>query len=87
MPAKHVYASGVTFVFMHHMFKRYLGVFRSQLFLLLLIIGLVIASSVTKGKTAVTLSILAGIVMILEGISFFIWIIKTPAKKSKDEAV
>ncbi len=72
---------------MHHMVKRYLSVFKSQVFLILLIIGLIIASSVTTGKTAVTLSILAGVAMILEGISFFIWIIKTPAKKSKDEVV
>ncbi|TDH28805.1 hypothetical protein EXU57_01670 [Segetibacter sp. 3557_3] len=67
------------------MLRRYLSVFKTQLFLIILIIALVIISTLTKGKTATTFSILAGIAMILEGIAFFIWIIKTPARKSKDE--
>lgn len=52
---------------------------------MILIVGLIVTSTLTKGRTATTFSVLAGIVMILEGVSFFIWIIKTPAKKNKDE--
>ncbi len=66
------------------MFRRYLSVFKNQLFLLVLIIALIIISSLTKGRTAVVTSTIAGIVMIYAGISFIIWIIKTPAKKDKD---
>ena len=66
-------------------FRRYFSVFRNHIVLLILIVGLIVASTLTKGKTATTFSILAGIAMILEGIAFFIWIIKTPSKKNKDE--
>lgn len=66
------------------MFKRYFSVFKNHLFLLVIIIALIIISSITKGKTAVVTSTLAGIAMIYAGISFVIWLIKTPAKKDKD---
>ncbi len=66
------------------MFKRYLSVFKNHLFLLVIIIALIIISSLTKGKTAVVTSTIAGIAMIYAGISFVIWLIKTPAKKDKD---
>ncbi len=67
------------------MLRRYLSVFKTQVFLVILIIALVIISTLTKGKTATTFSYLAGAVMILEGIAFFVWIIKTPARKGRDE--
>lgn len=67
------------------MLRRYLSVYKSHIFLVVLIIALVIISTLTKGKTATTFSYLAGAVMILEGISFFVWIIRTPAKRNKDE--
>ena len=66
------------------MFKRYLSVFKNHLFLLVIIIALIIISSLTKGKIAVVTSTIAGIAMIYAGISFVIWLIKTPAKKDKD---
>jgi len=69
------------------MLRRYLSVFKNHVFLLVLIVALVIVSSLTKGKTAVVTSTIAGIVMIYAGISFVIWIIKTPAKKDKDSGI
>ena len=69
------------------MFPRYFKVLKRNLFLIIVIIALVIVSSVTKGKTAKTTSILAGVVMIYLGIKFFIWIIRAPVKKEKDEAM
>ncbi len=66
---------------------RYLKVFKKKIFLIILIIALIIASSVTKGKTAKTTSVLAGIAMIYGGITFIIWIIRTPVKKEKDETM
>lgn len=69
------------------MLRRYLSVFKNHVFLLILIVALVIVSSLTKGKTAVVTSTIAGIVMIYAGISFVIWIIKTPAKKDKDSGL
>lgn len=69
------------------MSPRYLKVVGRNLFLIIVIIALIIVSSVTKGKTARTTSILAGVVMIYLGIKFFIWIIRAPVKKDKDEAV
>ncbi len=69
------------------MLRRYLSIFKNHVFLLVLIVALVIVSSLTKGKTAVVTSTIAGIVMIYAGISFVIWIIKTPAKKDKDSGL
>ncbi|MEJ7685094.1 MAG: hypothetical protein WKG06_46065 [Segetibacter sp.] len=40
----------------------------------------------TKGKTETITSTLAGIAMIYGGITFIIWIIRTPTKREKDEA-
>lgn len=65
---------------------RYLKVFKKNIFVVILIITLIIISSKTKGKTATITSTLAGIAMIYAGITFIIWIIKTPTKKEKDEA-
>lgn len=65
---------------------RYLKVFKKNIFLIIVIIALIIVSSVTKGKTASVTSVLAGIAMIYGGITFIIWIIRTPTKKEKDEA-
>lgn len=66
---------------------RYLKVFKKNIVLIILIIALIIISSVTKGKTAATTSVLAGIAMIYGGITFIIWIIRTPVKKEKDETM
>ncbi len=68
------------------MFSRYLKVFKKNILLIIVIITLIIVSSVTKGKTATVTSKLAGIAMIYGGITFIIWIIRTPTKKEKDEA-
>lgn len=65
---------------------RYLKVFKKNILLIIVIIALIIVSSVTKGKTASVTSVLAGIAMIYGGITFIIWIIRTPTKKEKDEA-
>jgi hypothetical protein len=67
------------------MFKRYFWVFKNHLFLLILIIVLVIIATRSTGKTAVVMSTIAGIVMIYAAFRFILWIIKTPAKKDKDE--
>jgi prepilin signal peptidase PulO-like enzyme (type II secretory pathway) len=64
---------------------RYLKVFKKNIFLIIVIITLIIVSSVTKGKTATITSTLAGIAMIYGGITFIMWIIRTPTKKEKDE--
>lgn len=69
------------------MLTRYLKVFKKKIFLIIITIGLIIASSVTKGKTATITSTLAGVALIYAGITYIVWIIKTPTKKEKDEAV
>ncbi|MDB5246792.1 MAG: hypothetical protein JWQ40_1186 [Segetibacter sp.] len=68
------------------MFLRYLKVYRRTIILSIIIIGLIIVSSVTKGKTASVTATLAGIVMIYGGFTFIMWIIRTPVKKEKDDA-
>lgn len=68
------------------MLSRYLKVLKKRIFYVILTVALIIISYVTKGKTAKTASVLAGIAMIYAGISYMIWIIKTPTKKEKDEA-
>ena len=68
-----------------NMVLRYLKVFKKNIFLIIVIITLIIVSSVTKGKTATITSTLAGIAMIYGGITFIMWIIRTPTKK--DEGV
>ena len=70
---------------MNNNLLKYISVYKKHIFLVILMIVLIVLSSLSTGKSAVTLSVLAGIVMIIEGIYFFIWIIKTPAKKSRDE--
>ncbi len=68
------------------MFSRYLKVFKKNILLIIVIITLIVVSSVTKGKTATITSTLAGIAMIYGGITFIVWIIRTPTKKEEDEA-
>jgi amino acid permease len=67
------------------MIQRYFNVLRRHFVVLILIIALVIISSVTKGKISVVTSYAAGALMIYAAISFIVYIIKTPAKKSKEE--
>ena len=68
------------------MLPRYFKVLKRNLLLIIIIIALIVVSSVTKDKkTARITSIMAGVTMIYLGIKFIIWIIKTPAKKNKDE--
>lgn len=69
------------------MFSRYLKVFRKKIFLIIVTIALIVISSVTKGKTATITSTLAGVALIYAGITYIVWIIRTPTKKEKDEAV
>jgi beta-lactamase regulating signal transducer with metallopeptidase domain len=68
------------------MLRRYLSVFKKHLIWLIVIVALIIVSSLTRGRIANITAIATGIVMIYAGISFVIWIVKTPAKKDKDEA-
>lgn len=68
------------------MLSRYLKVFRKKIFLIITTIALIIISSVTKGKTATVTSTLAGICLIYAGITYVVWIIKTPTTNEKDEA-
>jgi len=63
---------------------RYLKVFKRKILALVLVIGLIIVSSITKGRTSVILSTITGIILIVIGIYYIVWIIKTPVKKEKD---
>lgn len=65
--------------------SRYLKVLRKNLLVIIVIIALIVASSVTKGKLSKTLSIITGLVMILSAVLFIIWLVKTPTRKEKDE--
>ncbi len=66
---------------------RYLKVFKRKILFLILIVGLIIVSSVTKGKTAVVLSTVTGILLIVIAVYYIVWIIRTPTKKESDEAI
>jgi Ca2+/Na+ antiporter len=66
---------------------RYLKVFKRKILALILVVALITLSSITKGKTAIVLSTITGIVLIVIGVYYIIWIIKTPVKKEKDEAL
>jgi amino acid permease len=66
---------------------RYLKVYRKVILLIIVIIVLIVVSSVSKGKTATITSTLAVIAMIYGGITFIVWIIRTPTKKQKDEPI
>ena len=66
------------------MLRRYLFLFRSHLIILGILVALVIISSVTRGTTASTTSIIAGVLMIYAAITFIAWIIRTPSSKNKD---
>lgn len=65
---------------------RYLKVFKKKILLIIVTIALIVISSVTKGKTATITSTLAGVALIYAGITYIVWIIKTPTKKEKDGA-
>ena len=69
------------------MLLRYLKVYKKKIALFLVIIALIVVASVTKGKTAIVTSTLAGIAMIYAGFSFIVYIIRTPVKKDLDEGV
>lgn len=68
------------------MLTRYLKVLKKRLLYIIVTVALIVVSSVTKGKTATITSTLAGIALIYAGVSYIIWIIRTPTKKEKDEA-
>lgn len=66
---------------------RYLKIFRRKFLFFIIAVGLIIVSSVTKGKTSTIFSTITGIFLIIVAIYYVIWIIKTPTKKVKDEAL
>jgi len=66
---------------------RYFKVFKRKILALILVAALITASSITKGKTSVVLSTVTGIILIIIGVYYIIWIIKTPVKKENDEPV
>lgn len=66
---------------------RYLKVFKRKILLLFVIVGLIVVSSITKGKTSVILSTITGILLIVVAIYYIIWIVRTPTKKESDEAI
>lgn len=66
---------------------RYLKVFKRKIFLLVLIVALITASSITKGKIAVVLSTITGLFLIVIAVYYIIWIFRTPTKKESDEAI
>jgi len=66
---------------------RYFKVFKRKILALILVAGLITVSSVTKGKTSVVLSTITGVILIIIGVYYIVWIIRTPVKKEKDEAV
>ncbi len=65
--------------------NRYLSVLKRHIVIFIILVALVVVSSVTTGKISVITSYAAGILMIYAAISFVYYIIKTPAKKSKEE--
>jgi len=69
------------------MFKKYLSVFRNHVIIMVIFLVLIVISSRTTGKLSVVTSVLTGILMIYAAIVFTIWIIKTPAKRNKDEGI
>lgn len=64
---------------------RYIKLYKKHIAFFLVIIALIYISSVTRGNTAKVTSVAAGIIMILAGISFVYWIIKTPTKKDNNQ--
>jgi hypothetical protein len=50
-------------------------------------VALIVVSSITKGKTAVVLSTITGVILIVTAIYYIIWIMRTPTKKESDEAL
>jgi amino acid permease len=69
------------------MLSRYLKVFWRKIVLLVVIIALIIISSKTKGRVATLTSVATGILLIIVGIYYTYWILKTPTRKEKDEPV
>lgn len=69
------------------MIRRYVWVFKRHIFYLLLLTALVIASTQTTGKTAVTLTIIAGAVMIFVVIRIVMWLLKTDTKEDKSKSI
>lgn len=67
--------------------KRYLFVFKNHVILMVIFLALIIVSSVTNGKLSSVTTVLTGVLMIYAAIVFTFWIIKTPAKKSKDDVM
>ena len=63
---------------------RYLKVFKKKIFSIIITVTLIIISYLTKGQTSRVTSVLAGIGLIYAGLTYMIWIIKTPVKKEKD---
>jgi hypothetical protein len=67
------------------MLSKYLTVFKKHFVILFLLLALIVVSSVTKGNLSVVTAYAAGALMIYAAISFTLWIIKTPSKKTKEE--
>ena len=67
--------------------KRYLSVFKNHVIIMVVFLALIIVSSVTNGKLSSVTTVLTGVLMIYAAIVFTFWIIKTPARKSKDEVL
>ena len=67
--------------------KRYLSVLKYHVYIIALIVILIITGIITKGKFAVLTNILAGVIMIYAALMVFFWIVKTPARKNRDENI
>ncbi len=65
--------------------RKYFPVLKRHFVIAILLLALIVISSVTKGNISVITAYAAGALMIYAGISFTLWILKTPAKKSKEE--
>ena len=67
------------------MILRYLRVYSKQLIFLAVIIALVIISSRDRGIIGKVTTYAAGGLMIIAGVLFIIWIIRTPVKKDNNQ--
>jgi len=69
------------------MARRYFSVFKKHIYLISLLVVLVIVSSIATGTLSTVTSVMAGAMMIIMGLAVTIWIVKTPAKRTKEEGL
>jgi hypothetical protein len=66
---------------------RYLKLYKGKILLAMLIVVFVVVGTLTKGRTSVIATSLAGVLLIYLAGTILLYIIKSPAKKSKDSGL